>query len=120
MGGAQNVVSVQSPSNIPNVQNSGLQALAGMGIHQVNLGGVLGKMDSFIALVYQDVTSFALTYGGMFLVIAGLVWMIAWKFHAMTAAIWAKRVVAGVFISETIVVLLPRVYFSFLAFLSHF
>lgn len=116
--GAQNGV-IPSPINIPNAQSAGLQALSGMGIHPVNIGGSLGKLNQFIALVYQDVSSFALTYGGMFIVIAGLVWMIAWKFHATTAAAWAKRVVVGVFLSEIIVVLLPQVYFSFLSFLSH-
>lgn len=117
--GAQSGVIIQSPINIPNAQSAGLQALSSMGIHPVNIGGSLGKLNQFIALVYQDVSSFALTYGGMFIVIAGLVWMIAWKFHATTAAAWAKRVVVGVFLSEIIVVLLPQVYFSFLSFLSH-
>ncbi|SFU95329.1 hypothetical protein [Alicyclobacillus macrosporangiidus] len=97
----------------------GLNTLSSMGIHPVSMGGMMGKINTAIATVYQGVSSFALTYGGMFLVIAGLAWLIGWKFHSPTLAGWAKRVVTGVFVAEIIIVLLPQVYFSFLAFLSH-
>ena len=97
----------------------GMNTLSNMGIHSVSLAGVLDKINAGIAAIYQGVSSFSLTYGGMFLVIAGLVWMFGWKFHAPTLAAWAKRVIGGVFVAEIIIVLLPQIYFSFLGFLSH-
>jgi hypothetical protein len=107
------ITSSTDPSQI------GLNTLSDMGVHPIHIGGMLGKINTGIATIYQGVSSFTLTYGGMFLVIAGLVWLIGWKFHAPTLANWAKRVVTGVFVAEIIIVLLPQVYFSFLGFLSH-
>ncbi|WP_026963084.1 hypothetical protein [Alicyclobacillus herbarius] len=108
-----------APTNSTDPSQIGLNTLSSMGIHPVSLNGLLGKINTGIAEIYQGVSSFTLTYGGMFLVIAGLAWLIGWKFHAPTIANWAKRVVTGVFIAEIIIVLLPQVYFSFLGFLSH-
>lgn len=115
---AQNVVS-SSTNMVPDAQAQAVQVLSNMGIHPTNLGGMMAKLNLLIALVYQNVSSFALTYGAMFLIIGAFAWLIAWKFHATTMQSWAKRVVLGVFVSEVIVVLLPQAYFSLLSFLSH-
>ena len=118
--GGQLAVSSQNSvaSPIINPQSQAMNVLSQMGIHQTNLGGLLGKLNTMLVQVYQSTSSFTLSYGAMFLVIGAFAWLIAWKFHAVTMQGWAKRVVFGVFIAEVIVVLLPQVYFGLLSFLS--
>ena len=99
--------------------DSGLQALSQVGIHPASLGGILGKTTHAISTVYSGVTTFSISYGAMFLVIAGLTWLIGWKFRMPTVAGWSKRVISGVFIGEIVIVLLPQLFFSFVGFLSH-
>ncbi|WP_258111245.1 hypothetical protein [Alicyclobacillus sp. SP_1] len=97
----------------------GIQTFQSLGIHTVNVTGLLSHFNVGLGTLYQEVSAFSVTYGGLFLVVAGLVWLIAWKFRLTMAANWCKRVISGVFLGELIIVLLPQVFYSFVLFLSH-
>ncbi|MFD1674852.1 hypothetical protein [Alicyclobacillus fodiniaquatilis] len=97
----------------------GLNALHQMGVHSVNLNNLFGSMNGAITTLYEQITQFSIEYGGMFLVIAGIVWLISWKLHFASAAMWAKRIVLGVFAGEVIIILLPQLFYSFVHFLDN-
>jgi len=112
------ITTVSSAISSSGVVNTGQQMLTRMGIHPLSFGGLFGQLNNFIATVYQGTVTFSVEYGVMILVLSTLVWMIAWKFHLVTAANWAKRLMGGVFMGEIIVVLVPQLYFGLILLLS--
>lgn len=98
---------------------AGLDALHKMGVHSVNLNNLFGGVNGAITTLYEEITQFSIEYGGMFLVIAGIIWLISWKLHFTSAAMWSKRIVLGVFAGEVIIILLPQLFYSFVHFLDN-
>lgn len=106
-----NVSSQYGPGEVTNM-------LSNMGVHPLHLAELGHVINQATINVYEWMSSFALSYGSMMLIISALVWLIAWKFRWTPLSRWASRVIVGVFCGECIVILGPQLYYGFMELLS--